>query len=58
MTLIKTIANGLGSFFIREVGTDPIVRLFQVEYNKEFRALQALGVQIDRKMALEHMGRQ
>lgn len=58
MTLIKSIANGLGSFFERDAETDPIVRLFQVEYSKEYRQLQAFGVQVDRKLALEHMGRQ
>ena len=53
----KLIGRGLLNFLSSPETNDPVVRLFQVEYNKEYRSLQASGVRIDRALALEHMER-
>ena len=51
---IKTIASGMAGFFTKSQN-DPLVRLFEVEYNREYRALKAQGVEVDRNTVLYHM---
>ena len=53
--IIKSIGNGFTSLFFHNSVNDPIVRLFQTEYGKEYRMLKRLGVTVDRALALEHM---
>ena len=53
--LLSLFANAALDFFTPKSTPDPIVRLFQVEYAKEYNQLRASGINIDRKLALEHM---
>lgn len=54
--ILEDIANGLSNFFVGcDDSNDPIVQLFRVEYNKEYRMLKRAGVNINRALALEHM---
>lgn len=55
-SLIQNIANGFTSFFTASMGReDPVVRLFQVEYAKEYNQLVDMGVEVNRQLALDHM---
>jgi hypothetical protein len=55
MSIVKTLGNAVLHFMERRETNDPIVRLFEVEYNKEYRSLKANGIKVNRKIALDHM---
>lgn len=54
-TIFTNFADAVLDFFAPKPTTDPIVRLFEIEYAKEYKMLQRGGVEIDRKLALEHI---
>lgn len=54
--MFTSLAHALLDFFSPSNEPDPIVRLFQVEYAKEYNLLVKSGIEVNKSLALEHMG--
>lgn len=56
-TLFTSFAEAILDFLSPRSTPDPMIRLFQVEYAKEYKMLVDNGVRVDRELALDHMNR-